>query len=368
MYFESRVFYLSKDAEDADEYEDAFFLDSERGAAAIADGVSSAMFSGPWASQLTQSAVTDPPQADDLDLLKAWLNWHRNVFEQELSHRTLSWNAKRKYEENGAMTTLLWIALTPATTVEGQPPTCYRLRSRAIGDCCLFHVRDGQTLRSFPLTTVAQFEEDPKVLGTLNWGSDYLLKFESLEEVCHPGDLVVLCTDALAKWAMGRLEVNEPVRWEDCWDLSQEAWREQVNALRSQRAIRYDDTTLILLRLLQPDPASASTEVEFVPPSEEAPPCSAMASDAAALIQPVPVPESGEQSVNEHPPLDEALPPNPPAAEHCSGMTIGEAQERPGEGEKDATGAVTGRGDGSEPGDEVRGNGTVRSDALPAEE
>ena len=42
----SRVFWLPKDPGYAEEYEDACALDEERGRVAIADGVSSAIFSG----------------------------------------------------------------------------------------------------------------------------------------------------------------------------------------------------------------------------------------------------------------------------------------------------------------------------------
>ena len=45
MLFQARTFWIAKDAEHANEYEDAFELDGERGIAAIADGVSAAIFS-----------------------------------------------------------------------------------------------------------------------------------------------------------------------------------------------------------------------------------------------------------------------------------------------------------------------------------
>ena len=49
MRFESKTFWLSKDADFPDEYQDAFAVDAERGVAAIADGVASAIFSARWA-------------------------------------------------------------------------------------------------------------------------------------------------------------------------------------------------------------------------------------------------------------------------------------------------------------------------------
>ena len=61
MYFQSKTFWLAKDASQAEQYQDAFALDAARGIAAIADGVSSSLFSAPWAKILTEAVVAGPP-------------------------------------------------------------------------------------------------------------------------------------------------------------------------------------------------------------------------------------------------------------------------------------------------------------------
>ena len=58
MFFEHKAFWLPKDIEHPDEYQDAFAVDEVRGIAAIADGVSSSLFAASWARLLVNAAGT----------------------------------------------------------------------------------------------------------------------------------------------------------------------------------------------------------------------------------------------------------------------------------------------------------------------
>ena len=134
----------------------------------------------------------------------------------------------------------------------------YRLRGFAIGDSCLFHLRNGELVRSFPLQCAAEFETDPTVLGSVDLKRDHLMQFTALDEHCYPDDLLVLCTDALAEWAMRSQEAGDPPDWLSFWDMPEPDWQAAITELRKQRHIRYDDTTLVLLRVLARSPPAGA--------------------------------------------------------------------------------------------------------------
>jgi hypothetical protein len=138
----------------------------------------------------------------------------------------------------------------------------------AIGDSCLFHVRDDEMLESFPLDVAHEFDSSPLVLGSVDLNRDDQLRFERLEISCRTGDLLVLCTDAVAAWALQRHEQGEPVLWSDYWDMSPEAWAAEVCDLRMHSMMRYDDATIVLLRVGQ---VAGGLAEDYVPPTIKLP-------------------------------------------------------------------------------------------------
>jgi hypothetical protein len=268
MRFQSRVFQLAKDTENPQQYEDACRLDAPRGTAAIADGVSAGIFSGAWAEILTAAVVADPPDPHDPQGMALWLAGLRQAWAAGIDPSRLAWFQKAKLKQ-GAFSTLLWLALEPATG-NGQPvPGSYRLRAWAIGDSCLFHLRAGRLLRTFPLERCEQFQADPLVIGSLDLGHDDQLRLELLDQPCSTGDLLVLATDALAAWAMHQAEAGHPPSWDDYWDAPAAAWQEEIIRLRAQEEMRYDDTTLVLLRVTDDVPAAVEQPLPEEPTPEE---------------------------------------------------------------------------------------------------
>jgi hypothetical protein len=254
--FQARTFWLAKDADEPEQFQDAFELDAERGIAAIADGVSSAIFSGPWARVLTKAAVAEPPNLEDSAAFQDWLARQRAAWSGQIDVSRLTWYQRPKLVD-GAMTTLLWIELFPAEVGEDGLAKNYRLRSYAIGDSCLFHVRDGQTLSQFPLEYSSEFGLNPEVIASIDRKRDHQLAFKAAEADCLPGDLLVLATDALALWAYHLAEAREPVAWGNYWDLDAGAWRDEIDSIRDASQMRFDDTTLVLLRVIEETPAPA---------------------------------------------------------------------------------------------------------------
>jgi len=271
MQFESRVFQFAKDPERPDENQDACRIDASRGIAAIADGVASGIFSRQWARILTDAVVADDPDPGDAAGFGQWLAVQRNAWQEQIDVASLAWFQKPKLRE-GAFSTLLWVRLLEAGEDDpAQPATC-RLRASAVGDSCLFCVRGGQVRRAFPVQRAEQLKADPVVIGSVDLGRDDLVEFDSMEETCRDGDLVVLCTDAVAEWAFRRHESGSTPDWEDYWNRTQEQWQQEVDVLRGQRQMRYDDATLVLLRICRKASGAAGEPYTTAPAAESAPP------------------------------------------------------------------------------------------------
>ena len=254
MRFDSRVFQLAKDVEHPEQNEDAWRVDGPRGIAVIADGVTSGIFSRLWAGILTDAIVADMPNPEDPESFARWLTLRREAWAAEIDVARLSWLQKPKLRA-GAFSTLLWVRLLPDR--ENPQPDAWRLCGFAVGDSCLFHVRHGQVLRTFPLQQSAELEANPIVVGSMDRDRDQLLQFKRFDEPCLGDDLVVLCTDAVAGWALRSQESGQGPAWESYWSMTDDAWREEVLRLREQQQMRFDDTTLMLLRVT--DKAAAET-------------------------------------------------------------------------------------------------------------
>lgn len=268
---QSQVWHVAKDTAFAAEYEDAFSVQLRDGRAAIADGVSSAIFSGRWARILTRRAVEDPP---DLSLPDAWINWlaePRRLWLEEIDFPRMPVHQKQKLRQvGGSFCTLCWVELYAIPYAEGETPRCL-LRSFALGDSCLLHIRSGKLLRSFPLTKVEEFDLDPDSICSVAGSRDGRQPLASIEFECLEGDSIVLVTDAIAKWMLSRVESGETTPWEQLWVLTEAEWVNAIERLRDTNIMKRDDTTMIVLKVgegvppwSRPDPV-VEDRVELLP-------------------------------------------------------------------------------------------------------
>lgn len=265
MRFECRVFKLAKDPEHPEENQDACGFDAERGIAAIADGVASGIFSRQWARILTEAIVAEPPDPANQEAFAGWLAERREAWNAEIDVENLAWFQKPKLRE-GAFSTLLWVEISAIDPNDRQPQDPWRLRVFAVGDSCLFHESGRKLLRTFPVEKAEELEADPVVVGSIDLNRDGLVEFQSFEALCRPGDLLVLSTDAVAEWALRQVDAGSAPEWEQYWSKTNEAWQEEVTSLRSDRQMRYDDATLLLLRVSDgvtaPEPPAEATPTE----------------------------------------------------------------------------------------------------------
>jgi len=271
MSFESHAFQLAKDPEHPEENQDAYRIDASAGIAAVADGVASGIFSRAWAKILTDAVAAEPPDVVNRDAFALWLGEQRTRWEQEIDVDSLAWFQKPKLRE-GAFSTLLWVRAADDEPESDERPDTYRFQCVAVGDSCLFLVRDNRIVRSFPIERSEQLEADPVVIGSVDLGRDELVEFQSIDLTCREGDLVVLCTDAVADWALRACESGSPPDWSPLWEMTEEAWQEHVDSLRTQRQMRYDDATLVLLNVGRQVPRETKEPADEVPAAESAPP------------------------------------------------------------------------------------------------
>jgi len=261
MFFEHRAYWLPKDVQNPNAYEDAFYVDADRGMAAICDGVSSSLFSGRWAGIMARAVVDDTPDVNDPQAMETWLKRYRDAWSASIDESSLAWHQKPKLLDGGA-TTLLWVAVTAGGANDGIARP-YQVRTYSIGDCCLFHVRGGQVLQTFPIQDSARFEDHPQVIHSVYKRAE-TVSFEAIETQCNPGDLLVLCTDAVAAWTMRQLESGSGVDWDAYWRTSAEDWQRWLIGLREDNQIRYDDSTAVLIRIgpSQPETPTSTPEEE----------------------------------------------------------------------------------------------------------
>ncbi len=261
MPFHARLFRLAKEAEHPELNQDACRVDVQGGVAVIADGATSGIFSRRWAMILADRVMAGLPEVDDPAAFSAWLAECRREWDTAIDTSCLAWHQKAKLRD-GAFATLLWVEAFPVSDCEmqpGEPASQWFLTARAVGDSCLFLVRDGRLEASFPIQSSEELRADPLLLGSLDLNHDRQLAFSLLETECRSGDLIVLCTDAVADWALRHQEAGDAVAWEEYWDMPRQVWMEEILLLREQGKMRYDDSTLLLLRVgpdaVQPEDA-----------------------------------------------------------------------------------------------------------------
>ena len=141
-----------------EEYEDASNLASslraacslsaDRALMAICDGASEAAFSREWANILTDAFISRPLDLENLDgpVLTNWLGPCESEWNEGVPWERIPWHGEAKTRA-GSLAALLGLTVELTPNRSGGFPW----RAVAIGDCCLFVVREGELEVSFPL-------------------------------------------------------------------------------------------------------------------------------------------------------------------------------------------------------------------------
>jgi hypothetical protein len=261
-----RAFRLPRQGHGPEECQDALAGDAERGRFAIADGAAESPYSSLWAQLLVDEFVRRS------DRLTNWASWLPSLQER--------WSAQVTVHERwAAQPTRMTNGSTPATEpaeaavpwylepglVQGAFATFLGLViehhswfALAVGDSCLFQVRQGELIRAFPITRAADFGNAPWLVGSRTSVIEVPYK-NGLQQMgdCRPRDRLWLMTDALAQWFLLQAEsggkpwlATEPLVQPAAEDaLVQQAFAAWIEGLRAARQLRNDDVTLLAISL-----------------------------------------------------------------------------------------------------------------------
>lgn len=276
-----RSFWLPKSGNLLTEYEDAFWPYCQQQVFvghelrfAVADGATESSFARLWARMLVKAycniGVVTPNNATTklaqnpteifgnaqvvnklypinfYELLKIrGRAWSKRIFAQPLD-----WFVLEKVQRGG-FATLLGFTLNSSSHKTSKQGSW---QAFAVGDSCLFQIRESGLVHAFPITHTSQFGSHPLLLSTNPTSNERLQTKVSEHTDCgtwKAGDDFLLMTDALAHWFLKAEEAANP--WTMLVDSCNspqrfEAW---VNKLRQQHSIRNDDTTLIHIHLCE---------------------------------------------------------------------------------------------------------------------
>ncbi|MCS6865100.1 MAG: protein phosphatase 2C domain-containing protein [Gemmataceae bacterium] len=255
-----------------EQWEDALAVDTSAAVAAIADGASSGIFCRLWAQQLCEGFVRDRPEVCDPTILQQWVNQLRQQWRAAIQYNNLNWSKKAKVDQVGAAATLLGWELGPAGS-DGQRPW----RACAIGDACLFWIRQNHLLATFPVVAAEQLGSTPLLVRSNPGFRTSALVAQGL---CAPGDRFLLATDAVAAHFFQTLAETEP-DWHRYETITPEEWIAELDQLRSSRQMVNDDCTLVVLTI-DDTVVNECADHERLAPADAMPPLADQASPSAA--------------------------------------------------------------------------------------
>lgn len=243
-------FWLPKEGNHADEYEDAFWparsgsFTARAVRCAVADGATETSFSGQWARQLVQAFGRGRIRTQRLReaLVPLRASWWESV-----RQNPLPWYAEEKLR-SGAFASLLGVTLTSEPDSMG-----VRWTAMAVGDTCLFVVSEGALNVSFPLESSQDFDRSPHLISSLSGRPG---EAETMPRwntgMCQPHNTLYLLTDALACWFLTTYEHGgQPWSTLDTFDgeESHARFADWIAIERRARHIRNDDITMLRMRL-----------------------------------------------------------------------------------------------------------------------
>lgn len=216
--------------------------------AAVADGASESLLAGQWADLLTASlldhAGEDAAVLRDRDRFaaaladagRAWQAWLADyVAAREADGRPIAWYEQPKLDRG------------PHATVLAARFAADRWDAAALGDSCLFHVRDERLECAFPLDHAEHFDNSPPLVNALNQDTDLLARHvRTASGRTRPGDAFFLCTDAVAEWFLREAaRGGRPWRVLRGFAADHDGFAAWLDTVRREGLMRNDDVTVV---------------------------------------------------------------------------------------------------------------------------
>ncbi len=251
-----KLIQTQKSGNPIDEYEDAAQPQAERDYpervfyAAMADGASEGYLSGEWANLLVKEYCDAEHENNDLTGLvqsacQKWETFLKEYLERrQAENRPVQWYEEPGLE-NGAFSTFLGLVI-----VNGYGPNQKTWFSSAVGDTCLFQIRNNQLIESFPIEKAEVFNSWPALISSNP--ARNLKAAEAIKQAAgdwQVDDCFFLMTDALSAWFLSEVEA-ERQPWMLLRDIvakDKDTFLEWIEELRAKNEIRNDDVTLMCL-------------------------------------------------------------------------------------------------------------------------
>lgn len=237
-----------------EEYEDAFApqisgeVSQDTISIAVADGATESSFAGEWARMLTNAFVSKPfLTTDKLKTLTGELSKEWN---ETIANKELPWYAEEKVL-SGAFSTLIGIHLLTYRNYG----SIGSWSAIAIGDSCLFQIRNDKLVYKFPIDNSSQFNDSPLLLSSNLSLNSQLWEEVKIQEKAFwlLEDVFILATDAISKWFLSKYENGEKP-----WDMllkftmleqPNESFKEWINELRKSSELKNDDVTVVIIKM-----------------------------------------------------------------------------------------------------------------------
>jgi protein phosphatase 2C-like protein len=246
MHVLTAAFWLPKAGNTPEEYEDAFWprksIDRSTPIfrCAIADGATETSCSSAWAQALVRAYCRGH--------LYGGKTFHKHLtslqqqWKAAVSQKPLPWYAEEKLRQ-GAFSSLLGLTIRG-----GQGAEQLQWNALAVGDSCLFQIREDKVITQFPLTCSDQFTNRPVLLSSNPASNDRLADhIRPASGQWHDGDAFYLMTDAIACWFL-RADERGEAPWVIIRDLGTEDGRnleEWIACLREEGRLSNDDVTIV---------------------------------------------------------------------------------------------------------------------------
>jgi hypothetical protein len=239
-----QAWHLPKAGNRWEECEDACAYRTRTKRLAVADGASDAFEARLWAKALVRAFVKRPPDPSTESLI-GWLEAPIQTWTQGIRWDQLAWYAEEK-ARRGAFATLLGVVFAPPETSSSGS-----WQAIAVGDTCLFHVRQDRMIAGFPVEEAAAFGNTPVLLSTRpDYNRRSLEELKTMSGDCQAGDGFILATDALAAWFLRQVEGGERP-WRQVHGLTSGKFARLVQRLRQEAVMRNDDVTLLRVSVVE---------------------------------------------------------------------------------------------------------------------
>jgi len=238
MRIECRTFWIQKQGNTKEEFEDAFAPEVTESSeiasfrCAVTDGATESSFAGIWANLLAKGYVDQV----SLDILKANLK-------SVVDGKELSWFAEEK-AQSGAFAALIGLEIRSNN----------EWNAEAVGDCCLFHLRSNQVIKTFPLHKPEDFDKRPYLIASNE--SESLESGNEVSGTWISGDAFFLASDALSRWIMVKLAESQPILQTLLGLKNQDQFISIVENERQQiddqpAPLRNDDSTVMIIEVAE---------------------------------------------------------------------------------------------------------------------